>query len=108
MRSWIVPVIVLASLAAAAPASAFNSGNLIVNGGPEAGPGATDSGTTQEPPSWQVAGATAVAYGTSGFLTTSQAASWAGGNNFFAGGTGSFGDASILVQQIDLTPQGSQ
>jgi hypothetical protein len=109
MRSWIVPVLVLGSLAAAAPASAFTSDNLIVNGDAEASPGATDSSGTNTPPGWQQAGGfTAVAYGSPDFLTTSQAASWSGGANFFTGGTPPFGDDTVAIEQLDLTPLASQ
>jgi hypothetical protein len=109
MRSWIAPVLVLGSLAAAAPASAFTSQNLIVNGDAEAGPGATDSSGTNEPPSWQQSGGfTAVQYGAPQFLTTAQSSSWGGGLNFFTGGTPAFGDDTVAVQQIDLTPLAAQ
>jgi hypothetical protein len=109
MRSWIVPVVVLGSLAAAAPASAFTSDNLVVNGDAEAGPGAPDSAGTNEPPGWQQAGGfTAVQYGAPDFLTTAQSSSWGGGLNFFSGGTPAFGDDTIAVEQIDLTPLAAQ
>jgi hypothetical protein len=109
MRSWIVPVVVLGSLAGAAPASAFTSSNLIVNGDAEASPGATDSAGTNTPAGWQQAGGfTAVVYGAPDFLTTAQSASWNGGANFFTGGTPPFGDDTIAVQQIDVTPLAAQ
>ena len=73
----------LATLAAAllfaAPASAtLPAGNLVVNPGAEAAPGATDSGTQVALPGWTVTGKlTAVAYGTPAFLTTEDGARWA-------------------------------
>jgi hypothetical protein len=110
MRSWIVPLAVLGSLVVAAPASAaFTTRNLITNGDAEAGPGATDSSGTNTPPGWQTTGSfTAVQYGSPDFLTTAQASSWSGGLNFFTGGTPSFGDDTLAVQQIDLTEFASQ
>jgi hypothetical protein len=109
MRSWIVPLAVLGSLGAPAPASAFTTPNQKTNGDAEAGPGATDSSGTNTPPGWQTTGGfTAVQYGSPDFLTFAQASSWQGGLNFFTGGTPSFGDDTIAVQQIDLTPFGSQ
>ena len=84
--------VTLATLAAAllfaAPASAdLPSGNLVVNPGAEAAPGAQDSATSVPLPGWTVSGPlTAVAYGASSFPTTEDGTRLGGGANFFAGG----------------------
>src|SRR3954454_6606676 len=97
----------LAALAAAmllaAPASAaLPAGNLVVNPGAEAGPGATDSGGQPALPGWTVTSTfTAVAYGTPEFLTTDDAAKLGGGANFFVGGPG--GEVSSASQTIDVS-----
>ena len=97
----------LAALAAAllfaAPASAdLPSGNLVVNPGAEAGPGATDSSAQPALPGWNVTSTfTAVAYGAPDFLTTDDAAKLGGGANFFAGGPG--GEVSSASQTIDVS-----
>ena len=91
----------------AAPAHAvLPSGNIVVNGDAEAGPGATSSSEIQTPPGWDtIPNFTAVVYGTAGgFPTTSEAPSGGGGNNFFAGGPDNgFSDATVAGQRIDVS-----
>src|SRR6478752_6985677 len=92
-----------AALLLAAPASAtLPAGNLVVNPGAEAAPGATDSGTQVALPGWTVTGSlTAVAYGTPAFLTAEDATRLGGGKNFFAGGPD--GDANTASQLINVS-----
>jgi hypothetical protein len=91
------------SLCAAASAGAVvPSGNLLVNPGAEAAPGASDSGTQLPVPGWTVESTfTAVQYGTSGFLTAADSAALGGGVNFFAGGPG--GATSAATQVVDVS-----
>jgi hypothetical protein len=91
------------ALASAAPAGAVvPSGNLVVNPGAEAAPGATDSAAQLPLPGWTVESTfTAVQYGTSGFPTVADGAALGGGVNFFAGGPG--GAASAATQVIDVS-----
>src|SRR3954471_8643975 len=92
-----------AALLLAGPAWAeLPAGNLIVNPGAEAAPGATDS-TAQAPlPGWTVSGfETALAYGTPAFPTTDDATRLGGGANFFAGGPD--GDVNTATQVIDVS-----
>ena len=99
--------VTLATLAAAllfaAPASAdLPSGNLVVNPGAEAAPGAQDSATSVPLPGWTVSGPlTAVAYGASSFPTTEDGTRLGGGANFFAGGPD--GDVNTASQVIDVS-----
>jgi hypothetical protein len=92
-----------AALLSAAPASAdLPAGNLVVNPGAEAAPGATDSSSQVALPGWTVTGfLTAVAYGTSAFPTTEDATRLGGGANFFAGGPD--GDVNTASQVIDVS-----
>jgi hypothetical protein len=92
-----------AALLLAAPASAtLPAGNLVVNPGAEAAPGATDSGTQVGLPGWTVTGSlTAVAYGTPAFLTTEDATRLGGGAKFFAGGPD--GDTNTASQLINVS-----
>ncbi|MDA0167367.1 hypothetical protein OM076_44320 [Solirubrobacter ginsenosidimutans] len=97
-----------AALLLAAPASAaLPAGNLVVNPGAEAAPGATDSGTQVALPGWTVTGSlTAVAYGTPAFLTAEDAARLGGGANFFAGGPdGNSNTASQLINVSGAAPE---
>jgi hypothetical protein len=97
-----------AALLLAAPASAdLPPGNLVVNPGAEAGPAATDSSAQVPLPGWTVTGSlTAVAYGTSGFLTTDDAARFGGGAKFFAGGPdGDVNTASQLINVSGAAPE---
>jgi hypothetical protein len=91
------------TLAAAAPAgAAVPSGNLVVNPGAEAGPGAPDSSQQLPLPGWTVESTfTAVQYGAPAFLTAADSAALGGGANFFAGGPG--GAASAATQVIDVS-----
>jgi hypothetical protein len=93
----------IAVVAAAASASAaVPSGNLLVNPGAEAGPGAADSATIQAPPGWTVTpNFTAVRYGAPDFLTTADSAALGGGLNFFAGGPDNA--ASSATQVVDVS-----
>ena len=95
--------VIALALAVAAPAgAAVPGGNLVVNGGADAGPGATDSSSIAAPPGWTVESTfTAVAYGTPDFPTAADAARLGGGVNFFAGGPG--GAASAATQSIDVS-----
>jgi hypothetical protein len=92
-----------AALLLAAPASAeLPAGNLVVNPGAEAGPGAANSSDQPALPGWNVTSTfTAVAYGAPDFLTTDDAAKLGGGANFFAGGPG--GEVSSAAQTIDVS-----
>jgi hypothetical protein len=91
----------VALLAAAPGDAAVPTGNLLVNPGAEAGPGAPDS-TQQLPlPGWTVESTfTAVKYGTSGFPTLDDAIKFSGGVNFFAGGNSA---ASAATQVVDVS-----
>jgi hypothetical protein len=78
------------------------SGNLVVNPGAEAGPGAPDSAQQLPLPGWTVESTfTAVRYGAPDFLTTADSAALGGGANFFAGGPG--GGTSGASQVIDVS-----
>jgi hypothetical protein len=92
-----------AALFAAAPAgAAVPTGNLLVNPGAEAAPGAADSVTQLPLPGWTVESTfTAVLYGTSGFPTLADATALGGGVNFFAGGPG--GATSAATQVVDVS-----
>ena len=87
--------------ALAAPAAAqVPEGNLVVNPGAEAGPGAADLEVVAIP-GWTVESSfTAVQYGAPGFPTLDDSGLWSGGANFFAGGPGS--DVSAATQRISL------
>ncbi len=92
----------LALLAAAPADAAIPSGNLVVNPGAEAGPGATDSSTQLPLPGWTVESTlTAVQYGAPDFPTASDSGGLGGGANFFAGGPG--GAVSAATQVIDVS-----
>jgi hypothetical protein len=90
-------------LAAAAPAGAVvPSGNLVVNPGAEAAPGAADASTQLPLPGWTVESTfTAVQYGAPSFLTAADGAALGGGVNFFAGGPG--GATAAATQIIDVS-----
>jgi hypothetical protein len=92
-----------AALLLAAPARAdLPAGNLVVNPGAEAAPGARDSSAQVPLPGWTVSGfLTAVAYGTSSFPTTEDGTRLGGGANFFAGGPD--GDVNTATQVIDVS-----
>jgi hypothetical protein len=99
-----VPLAALAAaLLLAAPARAdLPSGNLVVNPGAEAAPGAPDSSAQAPPPGWTLSGPlTAVAYGAPAFPTTEDAARLGGGASFFAGGPD--GDVNTASQVIDVS-----
>jgi hypothetical protein len=101
-RHLIAAAAVLAAVAAAPAAATVPSGNLLVNPGAEAGPGATDEGTVVAPLGWTVeSNFTAVAYGTTTFPTTADSARLGGGNNFFAGGPNTA--ASAATQVVDVS-----
>ena len=70
-------------LVAAAPAgAAVPTGNLLVNPGAEAGPGAPDASTQPAVPGWTVESTfTAVQYGAPAFLTLADSAALGGGVN---------------------------
>jgi hypothetical protein len=78
------------------------SGNLLVNPGAEAGPGAADSRDQTAVPGWTVESTfTAVQYGAPAFLTAADSAALGGGVNFFAGGPA--GAASAGTQVVDVS-----
>ena len=78
------------------------SGNLVVNPGAEAGPGAPDSSQQLPLPGWTVESTfTAVQYGAPAFLTAADSTALGGGVNFFAGGPG--GALSAATQVVDLS-----
>ena len=78
------------------------SGNLLVNPGAEAGPGAPDSSQQLPLPGWTVESTfTAVQYGAPAFLTVADSTALGGGVNFFAGGPG--GALSAATQVVDLS-----
>jgi Ca2+-binding RTX toxin-like protein len=90
-------------LMAATPAgAAVPAGNLLVNPGAEAAPGAPDSAVVAPPPGWITSSVfTAVQYGAFGFPTAALSTTIGGGANFFAGGPG---DAvSLGEQKIDVS-----
>jgi hypothetical protein len=93
---------VAALIAPASASAAIPAGNLLVNPGAEAGPGATDASTIVAPPGWTVESTfTAVAYGTPDFPTAADATALGGGANFFAGGPG--GATSAATQVVDVS-----
>jgi len=91
------------ALLAAAPADAVvPGGNLLVNPGAEAGPGAPDASAQPAVPGWTVESTfTAVQYGAPAFLTVADGAALGGGANFFAGGPG--GATSAGTQVVDVS-----
>jgi hypothetical protein len=91
-----------AALLAAAPADAVVPiGNLLVNPGADAGPGAPDSVQQLPLPGWTVESTfTAVKYGTSGFPTLADSTTFGGGVNFFAGGNSA---TSAATQVVDVS-----
>jgi len=103
VRGHILVGLAAAALFAAGPAgAAVPTGNLLVNPGGEAGPGAADSATQLPLPGWTVESTfTAVQYGTSGFPTLPDATALGGGVNFFAGGPG--GATSAATQVVDVS-----
>jgi hypothetical protein len=91
----------IALVVAASASAAVPSGNLLVNPGAEAGPGAADSSTVQAPPGWTVSSNfTAVRYGAPDFLTTADSAALGGGTNFFAGGPDSAASSATQVVNV--------
>jgi hypothetical protein len=97
---WVVAALVLWLLLAAPAAAQVPEGNLVVNGGAEAGPGAEDLEVVAIP-AWSVEGSfTAVEYGAPGFPSTDDSGLWSGGANFFAGGPGT--DVSSATQRISV------
>ena len=106
-RALLVTAAILPLGLFAAPAHAvLPSGNVIVNGNAETGPGAINDSEVATPPGWTtLPNFTQVQYGGSaGFPTTMDSAAINGGNNFFAGGPESgFGDTTIATQSVDLS-----
>jgi hypothetical protein len=103
VRGHLLVGLAAAALFAAAPAgAAVPAGNLLVNPGAEAGPGAADSATQLPLPGWTVESTfTAVQYGAPAFLTAADSTALGGGVNFFAGGPG--GAASAATQVVDVS-----
>jgi len=97
---WVVAVLALALFLAAPAAAQIPEGNLVVNPGAEAGPGAADLEVVAIP-SWTVESTfTAVQYGAPGFPSTDDSGLWSGGANFFAGGPGA--EVSAATQRISV------
>jgi hypothetical protein len=93
---------VAALIAPASASAAIPAGNLLVNPGAEAGPGATDASAIVAPLGWTVESTfTAVAYGAPDFPTAADATALGGGANFFAGGPG--GATSAATQVVDVS-----
>ena len=103
MRGHLLVGLAAAALFAAAPAGAtVPTGNLLVNPGAEAAPGAADSVTQLPLPGWTVESTfTAVQYGAPGFPTLADATALGGGVNLFAGGPG--GATSAATQVVDVS-----
>ena len=103
MHGRLLAVVAGLALAATAPAgAAVPSGNLLVNPGAEAGPGAADSVAQPAVPGWTVESTfTAVQYGAPSFPTVADAGALGGGVNFFAGGPG--GATSAATQIVDVS-----
>ena len=103
MHGRLVAGVAAVGLAAAASAgAAVPSGNLVVNPGAEAGPGAPDASQQLPLPGWTVESTfTAVKYGAPGFLTVADSTALGGGVNFFAGGPG--GGTAGASQVIDVS-----
>ncbi|HEX6697458.1 MAG TPA: hypothetical protein VF080_11700 [Solirubrobacteraceae bacterium] len=107
MRGHLLVGLAAAALFAAAPVeAAVPTGNLLVNPGAEAGPGAADSATQLPLPGWTVESTfTAVQYGTSGFPTLDDATTFGGGVNLFAGGNSAASAATQLVDVSGAAPE---
>jgi hypothetical protein len=89
-------------VAAASAGAAVPNGNLLVNPGAEAGPGAPDAAQQLPLPGWTVESTfTAVQYGAPGFLTLADSTALGGGKNFFAGGPG--GATGTATQVVDVS-----
>ena len=103
MHGRLVAGLAAIALLAAAPANAaVPGGNLLVNPGAEAGPGAPDSSQQLPLPGWTVESTfTAVQYGAPDFLTAADSTALGGGVNFFAGGPG--GALGAATQVVDLS-----
>jgi hypothetical protein len=105
-RIFATAALALPILLCAPPAqAALPSGNVVVNGNAEAGPGATNSTDHPAVPGWDtIPNYTAVVYGTPDFPTTTVSSTIGGGGNFFAGGPDAgLGDFSVAQQQVDLS-----
>jgi hypothetical protein len=106
LRPLLTAALALPIALCAAPAqAALPTGNVVVNGNAEGGPGATNATDHPAVPGWDtIPNFTAVVYGTPQFPSTAVSATNGGGSNFFAGGPDNgFGDISIAQQQIDLS-----
>ena len=78
-------------------------GNVLTNGGAEAGPGGNGRTGSVTVPGWTASnGATVTAYGTGNFPSATSPGPANRGDNFFSGGNG-FASSSALTQSIDLT-----
>jgi hypothetical protein len=99
----LVAGVAVIALVAAVPADAVvRGGNLLVNPGAEAGPGAPDAAQQLPVPGWAVESTfTAVRYGAPAFLTAADSTALGGGINFFAGGPG--GATSAATQVVDVS-----
>ena len=108
MHGRLAAGLAIAVVIAAPAGAAVPSGNLLVNPGAEAGPGAPDDSQAVAPPGWNVESTfTAVQYGASGgFPTAADGAALGGGANFFAGGPG--GATSAATQVVDVSAAASE
>ena len=96
----------LAVVALAVANAVVPSGSLTIVGDAEGPPAATDSSGVFPPPGWQTTGEfTKVAYGTSGFPTVADSATYGGGKNFFAGGNAA---VSTATQPINFAQAGPE
>src|SRR5919198_1848450 len=102
MHGRLAAGLAIALIIAAPAGAAVPSGNLLVNPGAEAGPGAPDDSQAVAPPGWNVESTfTAVQYGASGgFPTAADGAALGGGANFFAGGPGRATSAATQVVDV--------
>ena len=96
------------ALAVGAPGAqaVLPTGNLIINGGGETGTAATDTSAVFAPPGWVTSGPfTLVAYGTGGFPTVADSATYGGGKAFFAGGNAAVSTATQSVNIAQAAPE---
>jgi hypothetical protein len=104
--------VLAAGALATAPAAeaALPGGNLVLNGGAEDGPGASDDSTIIPPPSWTTTGTlTVVQYGADGgsnpLPSIAVRDSIGGGANFFSGGTSRAGTGEQVYDLSGAAPE---
>src|SRR5690242_17214782 len=103
LRACAVAIACVTVLATASVAQAVvPQGNLVLNPGAEAGPGATNVTDKPAPPNWTItSNMTAVRYGAVDFPTEEDGSRAAGDNNFFAGGPSTA--SSSATQNVDVS-----